>query len=80
MDDSLSAVDTNTEKEIIRNFVRFIEGITAIVISHRISSFIKADKIYVLDKGKIESEGIHRELIKTSKVYRNIYQIQKLED
>ena len=80
LDDALSAVDTNTEKEIIRNLTKYIQGITAMIISHRISSFIKADNIYVLNEGKIESQGSHRELIKKSKVYQNIYQIQKLED
>ena len=80
LDDALSAVDTNTEKEIIKNLARYVKGITTVVISHRISSFIKADNIYVIDKGKVESEGTHQELIKKSKVYKNIYQIQKLED
>jgi len=80
LDDALSAVDTNTEKEIIKNLSGYIKGITTIVISHRISSFIKSDKIYVLDEGRLESEGIHSELIKKSRIYKNIYQIQKLED
>ena len=80
LDDALSAVDTNTEKEIIKNLARYVKDITTVVISHRISSFIKADNIYVIDKGKVESEGTHQELIKKSKVYKNIYQIQKLED
>ncbi len=80
LDDALSAVDTNTEKEIIKNLARYVKGITTVVISHRISSFIKADNIYVIDKGKVESEGTHQELIKKSKVYKSIYQIQKLEE
>jgi len=80
LDDALSAVDTNTEKEIIRNLGNYSEGITTIVISHRISSFIKADNIFVLDKGRIESSGTHRELIKKSDIYKSIYKIQKLEE
>jgi len=80
LDDALSAVDTNTEKEIIRNLEHYSQGITTIVISHRISSFIKADKIFVLDKGRIESSGTHRELIKKSDIYKSIYKIQKLEE
>jgi len=80
LDDALSSVDTNTEKEIIRNLEHYSKGITAIVISHRISSFIKADNIFVLDKGRIESSGTHRELIKKSDIYKSIYQIQKLEE
>jgi len=80
LDDALSAVDTNTEKEIIRNLENYSKGITTIVISHRISSFIKADNIFVLDKGRIESSGTHRELIKKSEIYKSIYKIQKLEE
>ena len=80
LDDALSAVDTNTEKEIIRNLGNYSKGITTIVISHRISSFIKADNIFVLDQGRIESSGTHRELIKKSNIYKNIYKIQKLEE
>jgi len=80
LDDALSAVDTNTEKEIIHNLIHYVRGITTIIISHRISSFINADNIYVLDKGKVESQGTHKELIKKSKVYKSIYEIQKLEE
>ncbi|MBA7548036.1 putative multidrug resistance ABC transporter ATP-binding/permease protein YheI [subsurface metagenome] len=80
LDDALSSVDTNTEKEIIRNLGSYSKGITTIVISHRISSFIKADNIFVLDKGRIENSGTHRELIKKSDIYKSIYKIQKLEE
>lgn len=80
LDDALSSVDTNTEKEIIRNLGSYSKYITTIVISHRISSFIKADNIFVLDKGRIESSGTHRELIKKSEIYKSIYKIQKLEE
>ena len=80
LDDALSSVDTNTEKEIIRNLESYSKDITTIVISHRISSFIKADNIFVLDKGRIESSGTHRELIKKSDIYKSIYKIQKLEE
>jgi len=80
LDDALSSVDTNTEKEIIRNLGSYSKGITTIVISHRISSFIKADNIFVLDGGRMESSGTHRELIKKSEIYKSIYKIQKLEE
>ncbi len=80
LDDALSSVDTNTEKEIIKNLEIYSRGITTIVISHRISSFIKADNIFVLDKGRIENSGTHRELIKKSEIYKSIYKIQKLEE
>lgn len=80
LDDALSAVDTNTEKEIIRNLKKYSEGITAIVISHRISSFMNADEIFVLDEGRISASGKHNELIETSEIYKSIYEIQKLEE
>jgi len=80
LDDALSAVDTNTEKKIIKNLGSFCKDITTIIISHRISSFIKADNIFVLDKGRIESSGTHRELIRKSGIYKSIYKIQKLEE
>jgi ATP-binding cassette subfamily B protein len=80
LDDALSSVDTNTEKEIIRNLGIYSKDITTIVISHRISSFIKADNIFVLDRGRIENSGTHRELIKKSDIYKSIYKIQKLEE
>lgn len=80
LDDALSAVDTNTEKLILKNLSEFSKDITAIVISHRISSFINADKIYVLDSGSVESSGKHEELIYKSPVYSEIYRIQKLDE
>ncbi len=78
LDDALSAVDTNTEKEIIENIAKFSKNITTIVISHRISSFINADKIIVLDNGKIDRIGKHEELLEKSEIYQAIYEIQKL--
>lgn len=79
LDDALSAVDTNTEKEIISNIKQYAEGITTMVISHRISSFMLADDIYVLSEGNVESRGTHQELIERSEIYKHIYEIQKLE-
>jgi ATP-binding cassette subfamily B protein len=80
LDDALSAVDTDTERKIIKNLKNYSRGITTIIISHRISSFINADNIFVLDQGRVENSGTHRELIKKSDVYKGIYKIQKLEE
>jgi len=80
LDDALSAVDTNTEKEILHNLIDFSKGITTIVISHRISSFMNADSIYVLGDEKVESCGKHSELIVSSPLYREFYRIQRLEE
>ncbi|PIP14395.1 MAG: multidrug ABC transporter ATP-binding protein [bacterium (Candidatus Stahlbacteria) CG23_combo_of_CG06-09_8_20_14_all_34_7] len=80
LDDALSAVDTNTEKEILHNLIEFSKGITTIVISHRISSFMNADNIYVLEDERVESNGKHSDLILSSPLYREFYRIQKLEE
>ncbi|MGE3062337.1 MAG: ABC transporter ATP-binding protein [bacterium] len=80
LDDALSAVDTNTEKEILHNLSDFSKGITTIVISHRISSFINADNIYVLGDENLESSGKHSELILSSPLYREFYRIQRMEE
>ncbi len=80
LDDALSAVDTNTEKEILNNLKEYSKNITTIVVSHRISSFINADNIFVLKDGIIENSGKHEELILKSSVYREFYRIQKLEE
>lgn len=80
LDDALSAVDTNTEKEILNNLKEYSKDITTIVVSHRISSFMNADNIFVLKDGIIENYGKHEELILKSSVYREFYRIQKLEE
>jgi len=79
LDDSFSAVDTNTEEEILQNLKNFLADRTFILISHRISTVKNADKIYVLEKGKIVEEGTHNELLKLEGVYANIYRKQQLE-
>ncbi|WP_068268375.1 ABC transporter ATP-binding protein [Caviibacter abscessus] len=75
-DDSLSALDTNTEKNIIQNLKDNRNGKTNIIISHRISSLIDADKIVVLNQGKIENIGTHEELLKVSAWYKGLYEYQ----
>ncbi|MBO7303373.1 MAG: ABC transporter ATP-binding protein, partial [Clostridia bacterium] len=76
LDDSTSAVDTKTDAMIRRAFAEEIPDTTKIIIAQRISSVEHADKIIVLDGGAIESMGSHEELLKTSPIYREIYESQ----
>ncbi|MBS4537219.1 ABC transporter ATP-binding protein [Clostridium sp. D2Q-11] len=80
LDDSLSAVDTQTEEKILKNLKDFIIDRTNIIIAHRISTIKNADHIVVLDKGKIVESGTHNELVKNNGLYNNIYQKQLLEE
>jgi len=79
LDDSFSAVDTHTEEEILSNLKEFMKGRTSIIISHRISTVKDADKIIVIDKGKIAEEGVHEELIALSGIYADLHYKQLLE-
>jgi ATP-binding cassette subfamily B protein len=76
LDDSLSAVDTNTEDQILKNIEHIKSNQTTIIISHRISSVKLADKIIVLDNGQIKEEGTHDELLTKKGVYFETYQQQ----
>ena len=77
LDDSTSAVDTKTDAAIRRAFKENIPNITKIIISQRISSVENADKIIVLDDGKISAMGTNDELLQTSEIYKDIYETQK---
>lgn len=79
-DDCLSAVDTKTEEEILSNLGRLMKGRTSVLIAHRISTIKNADKILVLDDGKIVEEGTHQELLNLGKAYAELYQNQLLEE
>ena len=76
LDDSTSAVDTKTDAQIRRSFAEEIPNTTKIIIAQRISSVEHADKIVVLDGGKIESIGKHEELMERSPIYREVYNSQ----
>lgn len=75
-DDSLSAVDSETDAEIRSNLKEHCAGSTVIIISHRITTVMHADKIIVLDGGKIAEEGTHTELLEKQGIYSRIYDIQ----
>ena len=79
LDDSLSAVDTATEKQIQQNLDLVLAGKTAIIITHRIFALIHFDNIVVLDDGKIAEQGTHEELLKKKGLYADIYEKQLSE-
>ncbi len=80
LDDSFSAIDTGTEEGILKNLSSYFAGRTSILISHRISTIRNADKIIVLDKGRIVEEGLHDELVALGGIYADIHLKQLLEE
>ena len=76
LDDSTSAVDTATDAKIRRAFAQRIPGTTKIIIAQRISSVQDADRIIVMDNGRVEAFDTHENLLKKSDLYREIYETQ----
>ena len=79
-DDSLSAVDAETDAQIRAALHRQLGRSTVILISHRITTLMQADQILVLDNGRIADRGTHEELIARPGIYRTIYEIQMSSD
>lgn len=78
-DDCLSAVDTKTEEQILTSLSRIMKGKTCVFIAHRVSTIKNADKIIVLDQGKIAEEGSHEELMNLKGQYFELHEKQLLE-
>ncbi|MFB5193859.1 ABC transporter ATP-binding protein [Neobacillus sp. KR4-4] len=76
LDDSTSAVDVATEAKIKEALKKYAKGLTCLLIAQRITSIIDADKIVVLDHGKLVGVGTHQDLLKDCRVYKEIYQSQ----
>ena len=76
LDDSTSAVDTATDAKIRESFAKKIPGTTKLIIAQRISSVQEADRIIVMDDGKINGFGTHEELLKNNDIYRDVYESQ----
>ena len=80
LDDSVSAVDTSTEKTILENLKKTREGKTTILIAHRISTIERMDKILYLEDGELAAVGSHEELIASCPAYKHMVDLQKLEE
>ncbi len=77
LDDPFSAVDIGTEKRMIERIRKHLENKTIFIFSHRLAAFVDADRILVLDKGKLIEQGTHEELMSQNGVYEKIYSAQK---
>ena len=80
MDDSTSAVDTKTDHLIRENLKNNMSDVTKIVIAQRIASVENADKIIVLDNGKVDAFDTPKKLLKTNKIYQEVYNSQMKGD
>jgi ATP-binding cassette subfamily B protein len=78
LDDAFSSVDTATEEAILRHVRAFVEDRTSLVITHRVSAVKDADRIVVLDAGRIVQQGAHEELLASSGLYARLYGRQEL--
>lgn len=77
LDEATSSLDSKTEYSIQADLERLMENRTSIIIAHRLSTVMKADKIIVIEKGRIMQVGKHRDLIKKEGLYRNLWKLQK---
>jgi len=80
LDDSLSSVDTETEDAILNDLLPFLHGRTLILISHRISTLKTADRILVMEEGRISQSGTHEQLVNQHGFYADIFRLQQLEE
>jgi len=78
-DDPLSAVDAEREEFILGNLREFFSERTSIIIAHRISAVMNADRVIVLDRGRIVESGLHEDLISSGGIYQRIWQLQQAE-
>jgi subfamily B ATP-binding cassette protein MsbA len=76
LDEAMSALDSEAEREIQAALERLSEGRTVIAIAHRLSTVLKADQIVVMDRGEIREMGTHRQLLESSTLYRRLYDLQ----
>ena len=77
-DEATSALDNNSQEYIKKTINNLVKDHTVVIVAHRLSTIIDADVIYVVDGGKIVGEGTHEDLLKTNKIYRNLYETESL--
>ena len=76
LDEATSSLDSKSEKKIQDSLFKLMKNKTSLVIAHRLSTILDADRIILLDNGKIEAVGKHAFLLKNSKIYKNLYELQ----
>ncbi|MEZ5031699.1 MAG: ATP-binding cassette domain-containing protein [Saprospiraceae bacterium] len=79
LDDCLSAVDTDTEKQILQHLDEELRDASVLVITHRITSMMDFDHILVLDQGRVVEQGTHNELLERRGAYAELYELQLME-
>ncbi|TVQ20227.1 MAG: ABC transporter ATP-binding protein, partial [Spirochaetaceae bacterium] len=79
LDDVTSAVDASTEKKIVSNLYRHLRDKTVVIISQKINTIMLADRIFVIEEGRIAGVGTHEQLLATNDTYREIYETQSAE-
>ena len=77
-DEATSALDNNSQEYIKKTIDNLVNEHTVVIVAHRLSTIIDADVIYVVEGGKIVGEGKHEELLKTNKIYKNLYETESL--
>ncbi len=77
-DEATSALDNNSQEFIKESIDNLVKNHTVVIVAHRLSTIVDADVIHVVDNGKVVATGTHDELLKTSKIYKNLYQTESL--
>ena len=77
-DEATSALDNNSQEYVKETIDNLVKDHTIVIVAHRLSTIMDADIIYVVDKGKVVDSGTHKELLKNSNIYKNLYETESL--
>ena len=80
LDEATASLDSESEKKVHKAIDNIVKDRTVIIIAHRLSTIINANKIIVIEQGKIIEEGTHKELLESNKKYKKLYELQFNED